>query len=173
MRETRGSGGKTLRRCCESWAGPFTLVPEFLPDHENTTTCTSGGHSSRAARENAELPSEIEFDFSWKGVPPCKFWEWSRGRSRCHDENKTVGRMQLQSSCLENPMDRGAWRATVHGVTRVGQDRVTFNSIQNAALDWTSANSLVMQKREVQSSILEPPALPGVHPRTRDDGEDL
>ena len=22
----------------------------------------------------------------------------------------------LQSSCLENPMDRGAWRATVHGV---------------------------------------------------------
>ena len=27
----------------------------------------------------------------------------------------------LQYSCLENPMDRGAWRATVHGVTkRVG-----------------------------------------------------
>ena len=23
----------------------------------------------------------------------------------------------LQCSCLENPMDRGAWRATVHGVT--------------------------------------------------------
>ena len=23
----------------------------------------------------------------------------------------------LQSSCLENPMDRGAWRVTVHGVT--------------------------------------------------------
>ena len=23
----------------------------------------------------------------------------------------------LQSSCLENPMDRGAWRATVHGIT--------------------------------------------------------
>ena len=28
----------------------------------------------------------------------------------------------LQCSCLENPMDRGAWRATVHGVTRVGHD---------------------------------------------------
>ena len=25
---------------------------------------------------------------------------------------------QLQYSCLENPMDRGAWRATVHGVTK-------------------------------------------------------
>ena len=24
----------------------------------------------------------------------------------------------LQSSCLENPMDRGAWWALVHGVTR-------------------------------------------------------
>ena len=23
----------------------------------------------------------------------------------------------LQYSCLENPMDRGAWRATIHGVT--------------------------------------------------------
>ena len=25
----------------------------------------------------------------------------------------------LQYSCLENPMDRGAWQATVHGVRRV------------------------------------------------------
>ena len=25
----------------------------------------------------------------------------------------------LQYSCLENPMDRGAWQATVHGVTKV------------------------------------------------------
>ena len=24
----------------------------------------------------------------------------------------------LQNSCLENPMDRGAWRATVHGVSK-------------------------------------------------------
>ena len=24
----------------------------------------------------------------------------------------------LQYSCMENPMDRGAWRATVHGVTK-------------------------------------------------------
>ena len=31
----------------------------------------------------------------------------------------------LQYSCLENPMDRGAWRATVHGVTRVRHDLVT------------------------------------------------
>ena len=28
----------------------------------------------------------------------------------------------LQYSCLENPIDRGAWQATVHGVTRVRHD---------------------------------------------------
>ena len=31
----------------------------------------------------------------------------------------------LQYSCLENPMDRGAWQVTVHGVARVGHDIVT------------------------------------------------
>ena len=31
----------------------------------------------------------------------------------------------LQYSCLENPMDRGAWRATVQGFVRVGHDLVT------------------------------------------------
>ena len=30
-----------------------------------------------------------------------------------------------QYSCLENPMDRGAWWATVHGVARVGHDLAT------------------------------------------------
>jgi len=31
----------------------------------------------------------------------------------------------LQYSCLENSMGRGTWRATVHGVTRVGHDLAT------------------------------------------------
>ena len=31
----------------------------------------------------------------------------------------------LQYSCLKNPVDRGAWLATVQGVTRVGHDLVT------------------------------------------------
>ena len=30
-----------------------------------------------------------------------------------------------QYSCLENPMERGAWRATAHGVSRVRHDRAT------------------------------------------------
>ena len=28
----------------------------------------------------------------------------------------------LQYSCLENPMDRGAWQATIHGITNSGGD---------------------------------------------------
>ena len=31
----------------------------------------------------------------------------------------------LQYSCLEYPMDRGAWQATVHGVAGVGYNLVT------------------------------------------------
>ena len=31
----------------------------------------------------------------------------------------------LQYSCLESPMNRGAWRAIVPGVTRVGRNLVT------------------------------------------------
>ena len=31
----------------------------------------------------------------------------------------------LQYSCLENPMNRGAWWATVHGVTKSNMTEVT------------------------------------------------
>ena len=36
-----------------------------------------------------------------------------------------VGEHRLQCSCLENPTDRGAWRATVHGIASVGHDLAT------------------------------------------------
>ena len=37
----------------------------------------------------------------------------------------------LQYSCLENPMGRGAYQATVHGLQRVGHDWVTSLSFLN------------------------------------------
>ena len=40
----------------------------------------------------------------------------------------------LQHSCLENPMDRGAWQATVHGVTRVGHNLVTKLQLDTLAI---------------------------------------
>ena len=47
-----------------------------------------------------------------------------------------VGETNLQNFdflklCLENPMDRGPWRATVHEVTRVRCDLVTKQQQQN------------------------------------------
>ena len=38
-----------------------------------------------------------------------------------HGEGKSPGEGNgnpLQYSCQENPMDRGAWRATVHGIAK-------------------------------------------------------
>ena len=45
-----------------------------------------------------------------------------RGLGRCPGEGNGN---PFKYSCLENPMDRGAWRATVHGVAGIGHDLVT------------------------------------------------
>ena len=44
----------------------------------------------------------------------------------------------LQYSCLENPMDRGAWRATVHGVAK----------------SWTRLSDFTSLTWEVQSVLI-------------------
>ena len=40
----------------------------------------------------------------------------------------------LQCSCLENPMDRGAWQATVHRVTKSWTRLKTFSRKNNKRL---------------------------------------
>ena len=50
----------------------------------------------------------------------------TRRKADCHCDIKAVSKIRnrvgngtpLQYSCLENPMDRGAWQATVHGVAK-------------------------------------------------------
>ena len=52
----------------------------------------------------------------------------------------------LQYSCLENPMDRGAWWATVHGVTRVGHDwstRPTYHMEHTGGRDLNTGSAAV------------------------------
>ena len=54
----------------------------------------------------------------------CRFWITFYALCK----NFTVQHLKcnsLQYSCLEKPMDREAWRATVHGVTRVRRELVT------------------------------------------------
>ena len=48
----------------------------------------------------------------------------------------------LQYSCLENPMDRGTWQATVHGVTRVRHDLATKPPPPLVKNRWSSFSSV-------------------------------
>ena len=48
-----------------------------------------------------------------------EMWVRSLGRE---DSPEGGNGNSLQYSCLENSMDRGAWLAAVHGVTRVGHN---------------------------------------------------
>ena len=54
------------------------------------------------------------------------FSEWDLGSIPRLERSAGEGNGHpLQSYCPENPVDRGAWQATVHGVTRVGHDLAT------------------------------------------------
>jgi len=58
----------------------------------------------------------------------------------------------LQYSWLENPMDRGAWRATVHGLQRVGHDWVTKHILHTGKLNFLYLSSCFRP-----TSPLQPP----------------
>ena len=42
----------------------------------------------------------------------------------------------LQYSCMENPMDRGAWRATVHGVSESDMTEATEHACMEKDYLW-------------------------------------
>ena len=58
----------------------------------------------------------------------------------------------LQYSCLENPMDRGAWRATVPGVTKSQHNSVTQQQEQKRP---HRASSSLLLCENIRRSILE------------------
>ena len=47
----------------------------------------------------------------------------------------------LQYSCLENPMDRGAWQGTVHGVAKSWTRLRDYHSLPPSQLPWFSGHS--------------------------------
>ena len=61
----------------------------------------------------------------------------------------------LQYSYLENRMDRGAWRATVHGVAKVGHDLVTKHSTLLGLPRWHSGKESSCQCRETQEAQVQ------------------
>ena len=52
----------------------------------------------------------------------------------------------LQYSCLENPMGRGAWQATVRGIARVEHDLATKPSIH----PYPSTFPLVSEESDIE-----------------------
>ena len=95
--------GEFLCHCSIFTSMAFSLIKSFLKCiiHYNGF---SGGSDSKESTCNARDPGSIP----------------GLGRSSGEGSGNP-----LQYSYLENPMDRGAWQATVHGVTRVGHDLVT------------------------------------------------
>ena len=69
--------------------------------------------------------NSVDFTSSLQGLP----W-WLRGKESAYDardaglipgSGRSPGRgnrNSLQHSCLRNPLDRGAWRTTVHGISK-------------------------------------------------------
>ena len=65
------------------------------------------------------IPFKVSKEFTCSAGHPDSIPGWGRSPGEGNG-------YQLQYSCLENSMDRGAWRATVHWVTkRVRHDLVT------------------------------------------------
>ena len=80
----------------------------------------------------------------------------SYGFSSSHVRIREVNGTPLQYSCLENPMDRGAWRAAVHGVAK-GWTRLsdwTEPTAVNCALDSTleAEEGTVLSSKRPQST---------------------
>jgi len=44
----------------------------------------------------------------------------------------------FQYSCLENPMDRGAWQATVHSVAKTGLKRLNTHTQRSESFSYWS-----------------------------------
>ena len=59
----------------------------------------------------------------------------------------------IQYSCLENPMDRGAWRATVHRVAK-SQTRIKQPSINSTSDNHLIGKIFFCQHFYVRSAVL-------------------
>ena len=79
----------------QSWCFSTPISPSI--------NISSGSDSKESACNERDLGS----------IP---WWGRSPGEGNCNS---------LQYSCLENPMDRGAWQAIVHGVPRIRHNSVT------------------------------------------------
>ena len=91
-----------------SWCCPSSLcvpVPVFIPADQFTQTC----HEVRVSWVALVVKNPPAFAGGVRDVDSISGLERAPGGGHCNP---------LQYSWLENPMDRGAWGATVHGVAK-------------------------------------------------------
>ena len=91
-------------------------------------------------------------------LPMQETWVWSLDQEDPLEE-------EMACSCLENPMDRGAWQATVHGVAKSRTQLSTFTSgnIPTHLATWHEQNipqpSSRFHSQYVMWPVLRPPAI--------------
>ena len=56
----------------------------------------------------------------------------------------------LQYSCRKNPIDRGAWRATVHGLAKAGHDLASMQQNNKQYLKYITNKDLLQRKNLVK-----------------------
>ena len=99
---------------------------------------TAMGFLIQGLAENTEVLEETDSLFLLWGHPPHQNWELpSVGSGSSPGEGN--GNL-LQYSCRENLMDRGAWQAVVHGVTK---------SQMQLTLSLLTSHSIILDKIEV------------------------
>ena len=86
---------------------PFRAI---IPNKDFFRLCIISVVASLVAQLVKNLPVVQETQVQFLG------WEDSPGEGNGNP---------LQYSCLENSMDRGTWRAIVHGVARIGHNLAT------------------------------------------------
>ena len=69
----------------------------------------------------------------------------------------------LQYSCLENPIDRGAWQTTVHEVARVGHNLGTKHMIKRDL--WITKDTPLTLNHSGGSTVLN--SVPGTRTKTK------
>ena len=74
--------------------------------------------------------------------------EWRRSPGEGHDN-------PLQYSCLENPMDRGAWRPTVHGVTKCWTwlKRLRIHAKEKKREKWVFYSFPFFRTKEIKKTV--------------------
>ena len=77
---------------------------------------------------------------------------WIPGSGRSPGEGNGY---PLQYSCLENPMDEGAWRAIVHGVAKSQKDTTEWLHFHFHAMAWVS----VLSAQLLEGSWYSPSAI--------------